>query len=276
METTLRPMSLGELLDRTAQLYRTHFLLFVGISAVYAGVLLVLNLLQIGLTELLKAMHMGGQQLWVTFGFLLLILPVTVIAAGAAVAANNRAVAWVNVGQPATIRGAYKSILPRLWSYLWLMFLTTVIILTPFIVIYGGFLLFMWKYGAFNLAKTQKADPYAVMVIGGVSILFFILIVAWIVYAILMGLRYSLAVPASVVEHRAEQGLARQNLSAGADDFVHSTRACGDLSGLLHSGGLQEPHGTARLGTDSAAVCGLFDEQLYWSHVRDRPHAFLL
>jgi hypothetical protein len=218
METTLRPMSLGELLDRTAQLYRTHFLLFVGISAVYAGVLLVLNLLQIGLTELLKAMHMGGQQLWVTFGFLLLILPVTVIAAGAAVAANNRAVAWVNVGQPATIRGAYKSILPRLWSYLWLMFLTTVIILTPFIVIYGGFLLFMWKYGAFNLAKTQKADPYAVMVIGGVSILFFILIVAWIVYAILMGLRYSLAVPASVVENlKARKAMRRSiELSKGS------------------------------------------------------------
>jgi hypothetical protein len=133
METTLRPMSLGEILDRTAQLYRTHFLLFVGISAVYAGV--VLNLLQIGLTELLKSMHMADQQIWFTLGFLALILPVTVIAAGAAVAANNRAVAWVNVGQPATIRGAYRSILPRIRSYVWLMFLTTMIILSPFIVI---------------------------------------------------------------------------------------------------------------------------------------------
>ena len=37
MEPTLRPMSLGEILDRTAQLYRTHFTLFVGIAAVYAG-----------------------------------------------------------------------------------------------------------------------------------------------------------------------------------------------------------------------------------------------
>jgi hypothetical protein len=200
METTLRPMSLGEILDRTAQLYRTHFLLFVGISAVYAGVLLVLNLLQIGLTELLKSMHMADQQIWFTLGFLALILPVTVIAAGAAVAANNRAVAWVNVGQPATIRGAYKSILPRIRSYVWLMFLTTMIILSPFIVIYGGLLIFLWKFGAFNLGKTQHPNPQAVAVIGIVFVVFLLLMALWAVYAVLMGLRYSLAVPACVVE----------------------------------------------------------------------------
>ncbi len=31
MQTSLRPMTLGEILDRTAQLYRTNFLLFAGI-----------------------------------------------------------------------------------------------------------------------------------------------------------------------------------------------------------------------------------------------------
>jgi uncharacterized membrane protein YesL len=52
MESNLRPLTLGEILDRTAQLYRTNFLLFAGIFAVYAGVLLVLNLLQLGLNAL--------------------------------------------------------------------------------------------------------------------------------------------------------------------------------------------------------------------------------
>ena len=51
METNLRPMSLGEILDRTAQIYRTNFLLFAGIAAIYAGIVLVLNLAQIGITE---------------------------------------------------------------------------------------------------------------------------------------------------------------------------------------------------------------------------------
>ena len=37
MESNLRPLTLGEILDRTAQLYRTNFLVFSGIFAVYAG-----------------------------------------------------------------------------------------------------------------------------------------------------------------------------------------------------------------------------------------------
>ena len=32
--TELRPLTLGELLDRTFQLYRNHFWLFVGIMAI--------------------------------------------------------------------------------------------------------------------------------------------------------------------------------------------------------------------------------------------------
>jgi hypothetical protein len=219
METNLRPMSLGEILDRTAQLYRTHFLLFAGISAVYAGVLLVLNLIQIGISQLLKAMHLGaGQQLWVSLGFLAVILPAAILAAGAAVAANNRAVAWVNLGQPATIRSAYQSILKRIGSYLWLMFLIQAIIYAPFAIIYGGMVFYMWKAGAFNPAKMQHQDPQAaIMLLGGLSI-FALLLTVWGVYAILMGLRYSLAVPASVVESlKARKAMQRSiELSKGS------------------------------------------------------------
>ncbi|MGA2538143.1 MAG: hypothetical protein ABSF53_19180, partial [Terracidiphilus sp.] len=91
MQTDLRPMTLGEILDRTAQLYRTHFVLFAGIAAVYAGALLVLNLIQIGVDEVLRRLNMTQQLPWVTLGFVLLIMPLVFIFAGAAVAANNRA-----------------------------------------------------------------------------------------------------------------------------------------------------------------------------------------
>jgi hypothetical protein len=172
----------------------------VGISSVYAGVLLVLSLLQIGISELLKAFHMVSQQIWVSVGFLLLLIPVGLIAGGLTVAANNRAVAWVNLGQPATIRGAYKSILPRMWSYVWLIFLILVILWTPFVAIYGGMIFYMVKAGAFNPAKAQHPDPQAALMLVGVMALFFLLILFWMIYATLMGLRYSLAVTASVVE----------------------------------------------------------------------------
>src|ERR1700746_1194577 len=66
METTLRPLTLGEILDRTAQLYRSNFLLFAGIASVYAGALLVLSLAQIGVQELLRINHMNSQIIWAT------------------------------------------------------------------------------------------------------------------------------------------------------------------------------------------------------------------
>jgi hypothetical protein len=40
----LRPLSLGELLDRTFSLYRRHFLLFIGISAIPYSIFFVINL----------------------------------------------------------------------------------------------------------------------------------------------------------------------------------------------------------------------------------------
>ena len=110
METNLRPLTLGEILDRTAELYRNHFVLFAGIFAPYAGAALVLNLLLIGLEVLLKNAHATNLALWVPLvaGFFeILILG---ILFGPVVASVSRAVAWVNMGQPATIRGAYQSL----------------------------------------------------------------------------------------------------------------------------------------------------------------------
>ena len=48
MHSQLRPMSLGEILDRTAELYRNHFLLFAGTSAIFAGAMLLIEMLHVG------------------------------------------------------------------------------------------------------------------------------------------------------------------------------------------------------------------------------------
>src|SRR5579884_3948758 len=42
----LRPLSTGEILDRTFSLYRRHFLLFMGISAIPQVLVVALNLTQ--------------------------------------------------------------------------------------------------------------------------------------------------------------------------------------------------------------------------------------
>ena len=218
MESNLRPLSLGEILDRTAQLYRTNFLLFAGISAVYAGFGMLLNLTLIGLGSLLTALHVGIQMHWIVQLFTGIDLLLIYLAGGIAVAANNRAVAWVHLGEPATISSAYKSILPRMGRYLWLMCLKTLFAGTPIIVLYAAF---FGMYFFFQ-AKGVLPQPGAVLpvgvgsngpelvVFGLVSLGIAVLMIPAFVYCILMGLRYALAVPASVVENlRARVAIRR-------------------------------------------------------------------
>jgi hypothetical protein len=107
METTLRPLTLGEILDRTAELYRSNFLLFAGISSIYAGIILVLSLMQIGAQQAALSLHTGpklntGLIVVSVIGIVVLWLAIFV-AGGLAVAANTRAVGWVYLGEPASI-----------------------------------------------------------------------------------------------------------------------------------------------------------------------------
>jgi len=203
MQTNLRPMSLGEILDRTAQLYRTNFLLFAGIASVYAGVLLVINLIQLGVNQLMLHWNMTKQLPLASLAYVILIFPIIIFCATAAIGANNRAVAWVNLGMPATIRAAYKSIWPRLGRLSWLTTIILFVVYSPFILIfvaYSGFLFgYAYRKGFFNEGAPQH-DPGAFVVVGLVSVFLIVLLLAWVVYAILMGLRYSLAVAACVIE----------------------------------------------------------------------------
>jgi hypothetical protein len=217
METNLRPLTLGEILDRTAQLYRTNFLLFAGVFSVYAGVVLVLNLLQIGLTSWLSGLH-ANIGLQVLGGVAAVIKGLLVfLFAGAAVAAISRAVAWVHLGEPATIRGAYLSILPRLGRYLWLMTMVAFFIWAPLLVIavLCGVLIALVP-GIFT-GQHSPANPQSIMALAVLG-LAALLIIPWIVYAILMALRYSLAVPACVVENlKARKAIRRSiELSKGS------------------------------------------------------------
>jgi hypothetical protein len=205
MESNLRPLTLGEILDRTAQLYRTNFLLFAGISAVYAGVLLVLGLLQIGLAETLRVMHLTQQLRWLTWTTMAVATLLTFLIYGAVVAAVSRAVAWVHLGKPATIRGAYQSILPRLGRYLWLMTLTFLVVFSPVSLLYGGYFgtlaYYVKGFGTDQAAqRASMSNPQTMMIFGVASLVFVLLLIPVGIYTALMGLRYSLAIPACVVE----------------------------------------------------------------------------
>jgi hypothetical protein len=204
METTLRPLTLGEILDRTAQLYRNNFLVFAGIFSIYSGVALVLSLLQIALGVAIKDVPALAKMTWIPWVTGALEWIVLILVVGATIAAINRAVAWVHLGEPATIRSAYQSVMPHFGRYVWLMTITGLIAWLPVALLYGGYFGFVLVYATPKGILTHPnagSDPHATVIFGLVSAIFFLLLIPAFVYGLIMSLRYALAIPACVVEN---------------------------------------------------------------------------
>ena len=215
METTLRPLTLGEILDRTAELYRSNFLLFAGISSIYAGILLVLSLVQIGAQQAALSLHMNTGLIVVSVIGLVVLWLVIFVAGGLAVAANTRAVGWVHLGEPASIGAAYRTILPRTGRYLWLMTITYFLAWFPCVLIYGAYaaliLVYVRPKGLFT-PHAPPPEPQMLVVFLVSSIAFLFLLAGALVYGIIMSMRYSLAIPACTVENLTARAAIRRSI----------------------------------------------------------------
>lgn len=115
---TLRPLRLGELLDRAIRLYRANFLTFIGIIAV---VYVPLMVLQTAASALLSSSMLRGLSTpeeifsnaayWAGLGgTLILVLVQFVLVQGIATGALTRAVADNYLGKKTGILGAYRGI----------------------------------------------------------------------------------------------------------------------------------------------------------------------
>lgn len=200
----LRPLSTGEILDRTLALYRRHFWLFVGIGAV-PGVMLTLasGVRFLFLNSFVT--HMGGtagapdpaaatQALGSILLMQVVFLPAILLfllAYGVSQAATVRAVEGVSRGVVLTAMDAYREVRPhwlrwcgivlrQLWTLIW-----------PFTI--GIVLLGM---GAAASALAGK-NP---ILYGALALLAFILMMAGLVLGVLNYIRVALAQPAAVME----------------------------------------------------------------------------
>jgi hypothetical protein len=207
MNNQLRPMALGEILDRTAELYRTHFLLFAGISAIFSVAMLAVQLLYLRSLMTLGYPNVFAHLQWGTAAIAVVQTLIILMLAGLSIAANNRAVAWVYLDKPATIRAAAKSVLPRLRTYLWLMTVTAFRAWAPFAALYVAFIgvaltvlprNFMTNPAAAQIAAQHNPGATITAALGMLALLPFFLLA--MIYGVWMSLRYSLAVPACVVE----------------------------------------------------------------------------
>lgn len=186
MRVELRPSSLGEILDRTAQMYRSHFLLYFGIAAVSYAVVLILSLLA---NLLLFAGHsvspkqLGGLSILVSGGIgLISVFPIAI-----AMAAVMHAVAVNYLGQTTTVGRAYASVRRRWYRYILILVAMYVYAIAPAALATG------------LTAAVVAAVPgtFARNLLVGLMV---ILVVAAFFAALWWMLRWLLAIPASLME----------------------------------------------------------------------------
>jgi hypothetical protein len=204
MNEPLHPSTLGEILDRTAQLYRSRFLLFLGISVIPTGVVVVLACL-FGLVAAWWSVAGAGsfpeETGYVLVGIFCIVvalvaLPALLAATALAMAAMSHAVSLVHLGQTTTIRDAYKTVWRRGWRYIWLLFLEGLLVWAAPMAVWTALVILV--AGAAALARTAGMEN---ITSGALFILVVVLVViALIGYVFWMLLRLSLAFPACVVE----------------------------------------------------------------------------
>lgn len=150
MTTPLRPLSTGELLDRTFNLYRNNFMLFAGIAVLAALIFVaaLVLLLALGFSVSTPGANVDPRAVLGAFAIYFGVIAIFyTFGASLAMGATIHAVSRVHLGQPGSIGESYRKVLPRVGRIILIvlsiigrmlgMFLLTYLALIPmsFIVI---------------------------------------------------------------------------------------------------------------------------------------------
>jgi Membrane domain of glycerophosphoryl diester phosphodiesterase len=211
MDEPLHPSTLSEILDRTAQIYRSRFLVFLGIAAFPTGVLLVfvgivaLLVLRVGPVDSPSSVFAGVVVALLVGGVFLLALPTLLAVTALATAAMSHAAARAYLGQPIGIRDSYKAVWPRGWRAVGLYIFEIVVIwVVPFS---AWFVMVMLStvLAALGSGLVGGGALFALAIILGVAGL--------VTYGFWMAIRVSLAFPAAVVEQVSAWDALRRSAS---------------------------------------------------------------
>jgi uncharacterized membrane protein len=162
-DVDLRPMTLGEVLDRTFNLYKNNFLLFAGITALPALALLVVQILnswsQMDRLAAISAGRPGSvpspNVFAGAFAGVFVFALVYLLLIGYTQAATVFAVSDLYLGRTPSIGGSYKRVGSKALRVLFILFLTGLIAIVGFILlVIPGFIL---------LCRTAVAVPASML-----------------------------------------------------------------------------------------------------------------
>jgi len=196
MAETLRPMSTGELMDRTVTLYKKNFKLFIGIASVGPATYLLFQLLTMSSASLRAGSPNRISPFSATSVGVGFVAGFFVMFAGMAIAhaATVKAVAAVHLGRQTTITEAYKSLRGRFWRVIGVF--VCMGLLAALAVIAAMALVFILALAlrSLSIVEAGRAGQVLAFIIGFSSIL----VVA--IATIVVWVRYALAIACCVVE----------------------------------------------------------------------------
>jgi len=190
----LRPLSTGEILDRTFQLYRSRIALFASLAALPAAVSFISGAIQAFALQGERTFPNGRHLVvnthpWITVAITLVASLIYFALYGITQAATTWAVSEIYLGNPAALSSAWKAVSGR-----WIRYILVVlrqywsIFSLPFIFFVGFFVIF---------AIPHLRNHLGLAIVMG---LLGFLGSASLIYSVYVALRVSLAIPASVLE----------------------------------------------------------------------------
>jgi hypothetical protein len=197
MSLDLRPLSVGEIFDRAFSLYRRNFWLFVGITALPATLALAMTIIvqvmqRLAIKGLPTANHdpaaalAAGSAILGMAGGILVIAVVYWVVYMIALGASTYAVSELYVGRAATIRQSYEGMRGRIGALIVLLLLVGIRVAV------------LWIAGTIVVMLLAVLGAFLHAAVSGV--LMVIGMVALVLGAGFMMLRYGMSVPALVVE----------------------------------------------------------------------------
>jgi len=215
MSDSERPLSLGEILDRSVQLYRAHFLLFTGLGVVPCAVGVAYWGGIAGLRQAMSRTGVGDHRTagLIFVAYLLLGAPVALAFSAWLRGAENFAALQIHRGERATFRSSAVYAFSRFRRHFWLFTLETMFSwvipgVVSFIAVFGlGVLLYFVAPSALDKTNSLTVG-FTVLGLG----VLLVAACAWI------WLRYSLAFAGSVAEELPARAAMRRSssLSKGA------------------------------------------------------------
>lgn len=214
MNEPLHPLTLSEILDRTAQLYRSRFMVFLGIAAIPAGTIFVFAAGTFAFIAWVGANARHGASIadilvWIFLSALtILVVPGFLAASSLGDAAMSDAAARLFLGESIAIRSAYKAAWKRGWRYTGLYVLQGLaIVAAPTAV----FLIAIIGMIAGKVSGYAANDPSPLF--GGIALVLALVLGS---FAVWMLLRVCLAFPVCVVEQTtAWSALKRGTMLSG-------------------------------------------------------------